>query len=133
MTLQREIQYSSTQFDAFLALSPRLHGNGTYPLTAITNQLTFNLHTELINKCLFSCFLRCSKNLERRSENLEMKRRRMKASISSPSPLPDETQQRRMRGDSGSSGFVEGMESDLHKYGMAATTFLSKRESGGEV
>lgn len=74
----------------------------------------------------FPC--RCSKNLERRHADTEMKRRRVKASISSPSPLPQTTEElmQRVRGDSGSSGFVDGIDADLHKYGLAATTFLGK-------
>ena len=75
-----------------------------------------------------SLYYRCRKNLERNHVDSEMKRRRTKASISAPSPLPQTTEEilQRIRGDSGSSGFVEGIDADLHKYGMAATTFTGE-------
>jgi hypothetical protein len=57
----------------------------------------------------------------------------MKASISAPSPPPQTTEEimRRLRGDSGSSGFVEGVDVDLHKYGLAATTFTGEGRRRG--
>ncbi len=58
-----------------------------------------------------------------------MKHRRMKATISAPSPMPQTAEEMsyRLRGDSASSG--GGMEHNggIHKYGMAATTFLGEK------
>lgn len=60
----------------------------------------------------------------------------MKASISSPSPMPQTAEEMRQRtmggvGDSNSSGFVSGLYvegTDAEEYGLGATTFLG--ESG---
>ena len=73
---------------------------------------------------------RCGKKLDHESEETEMKRRRMKASISSPSPLPqtvEEMMHRRGMGNGNvphANGYVDGME----QYGLAGHTFLGESE-----
>lgn len=79
---------------------------------------------------------RCRRTLEAPDPEDEIKRRRMKATISAPSPLPQTAEEMsyRLRGDSASSVRGDQYGGDfrnggVHKYGMAATTFLGKNHA----
>lgn len=84
--------------------------------------------------CPLFLSLRCGKKLDRDSEETEMKRRRMKASISSPSPLPQTVEEMMHRrgmanGDvSNSNGFASGYVDGVEQYGLAGPTFLGESE-----